>query len=207
MAVAKDEFKCESVSPEGQVLKNGGEEYLLPLLGKHQRQNLSTVLNVIDILRKSGYRISDSAVYEGIKNTKWPGRFEYLQKQPPFIIDGGHNPQCSYTAAETLKEIYENPKVVLLAGVLKDKDIKGILDPIMPMVTKVVTITPPSPRAMDSIELSDFLYKSYSVKSFSCTDIKSAIIKALSLAENNEIVLSYGSLYSVGEVREYFGKN
>lgn len=207
LIIAKDLFVCKNVSSEGQVLINGEVEYLLPLLGAHQRQNLSTVLKVIEVLKASGYSISDSAVYEGVKNTKWPGRFEFLQKQPPFIIDGGHNPQCSQTAAATLRELYKDPKVVLLAGVLKDKDVKGILDPIMPMVKKVVTITPPSPRAMQATELSLLLSKEYGVKSFSCTDIKSGINKALSLAEDDEIVLAYGSLYSVGEIREYFSKS
>jgi len=206
LTVAKDKFICESVTAAGQVLKSGEEEYLLPLLGEHQRNNLSTVLEVIAILKRSGYSISDSAVREGIKNTKWPGRFEFLQEQPPFIIDGGHNPQCSQTAAAALREIYKEPKVILLAGVLKDKDVKGILDPIMPMVKKVVIITPPSPRAMDTIELAELLSGEYDVKAYSCTDIREGIIKALSLVNEGEVVLAYGSLYSVGEIREYFGK-
>ena len=51
LTVAKDKFICERVTAAGQVLKSGEKEYLLPLLGEHQRNNLSTVLEVIAILK------------------------------------------------------------------------------------------------------------------------------------------------------------
>ena len=204
--VARDRFDCEEVTPDGQYIACGSERYLLPLIGAHQRRNFSTVLEIIKLLSAAGFKISDMAFKTGIEKVTWPGRFEYLSKNPPFIVDGGHNPQCSQTAADALAEIYGAPNVVLLTGVLKDKDIGGILDPIMPMVKKVITITPPSPRAMEADELSDIIADKYNVKAYSCTDIENDITKAFSVAEQGEIILAYGSLYSVGTIREYFNK-
>ncbi len=193
-------------TPYGQTVKYGDKIFEFPLLGEHQLQNLSTVLKVVEVLRDSGYNISDKALCDGIASVKWPGRFELMSSKPVFFLDGGHNHQCATTVAKTLKELYGEPEILLLIGVLNDKDVKGIIEPVAPMVKTAVTITPPSPRAMEADELSKLLKSEFNILSESCDDIKGGVKKIMSLATENDIICAYGSLYSVGDIRSCFGK-
>lgn len=65
----------------------------LCLLGDYQQQNAATALTVVDVLKDQGWHISETAVHTGLRETKWPARFELLSPKPPFIVDGGHNAQ------------------------------------------------------------------------------------------------------------------
>ena len=90
-----DSIRLRSHGLEGQVFDCDGYEALeLPLLGDHQLHNAAVVLTAVDALRTRGWKLPEEAVRKGLKDVKWPGRFELLRKDPLFIIDGGHNPQC-----------------------------------------------------------------------------------------------------------------
>lgn len=200
-------FTAEKITAEYQLLRGSDNtEYKLPLLGAHQRQNLACVLAVTDILRENGFKLSREDIQKGIADTRWIGRFEKLSSSPDFFVDGGHNPQCAGTIAQTFKDIYGGKKAVLLIGLLADKDIDGILKPILPLTKAVFTITPPSPRAMESRELSLLLAKRYKIESESFDSIEKGITAALKFAEPDDVIVAFGSLYSVGAIREYFNK-
>jgi len=201
------EFTVKEITPDGQMLCDSlGREYRLPLLGAHQRQNLACALAAINAARESGFEISDEAIEKGVAAARWIGRFERLQTSPDFFVDGGHNPQCAQTIAKTITDIYGEKKVILLLGVLADKDISGVLEPVLPMAKAVFTITPPSPRAMESEQLSALLSEKFSVKSKCFTVISEGIKVALAAAKPDDVIIAFGSLYSVGEIREFFGK-
>ncbi|MDF3005102.1 MAG: folC [Oscillospiraceae bacterium] len=194
-----------SQEPDGQQLLYRGEHiYHLSLLGGHQLQNVSTVLSIIEVLRQKGFAISEQAVSEGLKNTRWPGRFELLQRSPDFFVDGGHNPQCAGAVEATLRELFPNRKICLLLGVLADKNYRGIIEPMLPLAKHIVTITPPSPRAMPAGELSELLQREYGVLAEPCTTIAQGVARILELAEPSDVICAYGSLYSVGEIRACF---
>ena len=118
LIVADRKIERMAQTPYGQSIKYGDLTLDFPLLGSHQLQNLATVLAVVDVLRNSGYNISDKALYDGVAAVKWPGRFELLSDKPMFFLDGGHNHQCATTVAATLKELYGKPEILLLIGVL-----------------------------------------------------------------------------------------
>ena len=195
-----------SQGPEGQRLcYNGAEEYLLPLLGAHQLQNACTVLSVVEVLRQKGFAISRQAVNEGLKNTRWPGRFELLRQAPYFFVDGGHNPQCAVAVAATLGELFPGQKICFLLGVLADKNVRGILEPVLPLAKRIVTVAPPSPRAMEAEALSALLESEYGILAEPCATIAGGVAKILAQAGPADIICAYGSLYSVGEIRACFG--
>lgn len=195
-----------SQGPDGQqLLYRGDQIYSLPLLGEHQLQNVSTVLSIIEVLRQKGFAISEQAVGEGLKNTRWPGRFELLQRSPDFFVDGGHNPQCAGAVEATLRELFPNRKICLLLGVLADKNYRGIIEPTLPLAKHIVTITPPSPRAMSAGELSELLQREYGVLAEPCATIAQGVTRILALAKSSDVICAYGSLYSVGEIRAFFG--
>lgn len=191
-----------------QLLYRGEQVYHLPLLGEHQLQNVSTVLSIVEVLRQKDFAISEQAVGEGLKNTRWPGRFELLQRSPDFFVDGGHNPQCAGAVEATLRELFPNLKICLLLGVLADKNYRGIIEPTLPIAKHIVTITPPSPRAMPAETLSELLQREYSISAEPCTTIAQGVARILELADDpSDVICAYGSLYSVGEIRAFFGYN
>lgn len=194
-----------SQGPEGQrLLYNGVQEYHLPMLGAHQLQNVGTVLSVVEVLRQKGLTLSQQAVDEGLRNTRWPGRFELLQRAPYFFVDGGHNPQCAKAVEVTLDELFPGQKICFLLGVLADKNYQGIIEPVLPMAKHIVTITPPSPRAMAAEALSTLLKRDYGMDAKPCATIAQGVATILAQAESTDIICAYGSLYSVGEIRACF---
>ncbi len=195
-----------SQGPQGQRLRyNGMEDYDLPLLGAHQLQNACTVLSVIEALRQKGFAIPPKAVAEGLASTRWPGRFELLRQAPYFFVDGGHNPQCAEAVAATLGELFPGHKICFLLGVLTDKNVRGIIEPVLPIAKRILTVTPPSPRAMEAEALSALLKCRYGIDAEPSASIAEGVRKICAQAEPSDIVCAYGSLYSVGEIRACFG--
>ncbi len=202
----KSALRRLSQGPDGQRLLYGGaQEYFLPMLGAHQLQNVCTVLSVIEVLRQKGFDIPQQSVGEGLKHTRWPGRFELMQRSPDFFVDGGHNPQCAKAVEATLHELFPGKKICFLLGVLADKNYQGIIEPVLPMARHIVTITPPSPRAMAAEALSALLKHEYGLIAEPCATIAQGVAKILAQAQASDVICAYGSLYSVGEIRACFG--
>ena len=201
-----DEIVSVSDSREGQVFSYKDHLNLsLPLLGTHQLKNAAVALETIDVLRNSGFSISESAVRDGISRTVWPARFEILSDKPFFVVDGGHNPQCAETVADNLKRYFPDMRIIILFGVLADKDYMGLASILDNVADAYITITPNSPRAQKASELAKKM-KCFGKPVFSCDTIEDGIENALSLAGEDGIVCSVGSLYTAGTVRAYFGK-
>ena len=134
-------------SLDGQAFVWKGQEYMLSLLGPHQLRNAGTVLETIHVLREKGWIIPEAAVQEGFRSVKWPARFELLWRDPLFILDGGHNPQCAGALAENLREYLPGTQFCFLFGVLADKDYSRMLELVAPFASEFLCVTPLSPRA------------------------------------------------------------
>ena len=189
----------------GQTFRYQGEAYALPLLGTHQLKNAATVLEVVDVLRGRGWRLEQSDVEHGLYAVSWPGRFELLSEEPLFIVDGGHNPQCAQTVAENLLRYFPDKRRILLLGVLKDKDVSGLTDRLDPVADEYLCITPESPRALTAEALAELLGR-YGKPVTVCGSIRDGVSAALERADGDSVVCAVGSLYSVGEIRYFFGK-
>ena len=179
--------------------------YSLPFFGTHQLKNAATVLETVALLKKRGLNISDDVIEEGLKAARWPGRLETMSKEPLFILDGGHNPEGARAAIDTIKQRYPQKKAVVLIGVTKGKDILHVADIVDEVACRYVAIQAETTRAMETEDLADVL-KAYNKPVLSSKSITDGIEKALNLVKDDEIVLAIGSLYSVGEIRRYFGK-
>ena len=175
----------------------------LSLLGKHQLNNAAVVLDTIDVLVRNGWSISEDAIAVGLRETKWPGRFEVLGTQPIFVIDGGHNPQCIEALATNITTYMNDRKVIALTGVLQDKDYKEMYQPIMPYIEEFVCITPPTPRKLESKDLAKWLQKE-GAKAVACESIEEGVRLAVELAGNRGAVVCFGSLYSIADIKTSF---
>ena len=200
IASAQD-VTLERESPEGQWWNWKGESLFVPLLGDNQRHNGAVVLHTLEVIAPN-YPVSAQALREGLARVRWPGRFEVLRRRPWFVVDGGHNPQCAATVADNLNRYFPGKAPVLLMGVLEDKDRAGLCELVAPLAQAFVTITPPSPRALDAEILAQEL-SAYEKPAYAAASIPQGVERAMELAGEDGVVCALGSLYSVGEIRTY----
>ena len=187
---------------EGQVFDCGSRKNLvLPLLGDHQLHNASVVLSIADTLIGEGWKISEQNIYDGIRDVRWPGRFDIVCRKPLFIIDGGHNPQCIEALVKNIQDYLAGKKVIALTGVLADKDYADMYKPVMPLVDRFVCITPPNPRKLEAEQLAWYLRQA-GAQAQASESILDGVKKAMDLTGKDGVVLCFGSLYSIGGIRD-----
>ena len=187
---------------EGQVFDCGSRKGLeLPLLGDHQLHNAAVVLSVADALIARGWKITEDNIRDGIRQVSWPGRFDVMRKDPLFIIDGGHNPQCIEALVKNIEDYLAGKNVIVLTGVLADKDYADMYRPVMPLVREFVCITPPNPRKLDAGLLAQYLTEKGAAAT-ACETIEDGVRTAMEKAGKDGVVLSFGSLYSIGAIRD-----
>lgn len=197
-----DTLRLKSRSLEGQVFDCGQrKDLLLPLLGDHQLHNAAVVLAIADTLIAEGWSITEENIRQGIRDVRWPGRFDIVSREPLFIIDGGHNPQCIETLVKNIEDYLAGRRVIALTGVLADKDYADMYQPVMPLVQEFVCITPPNPRKLEADLLAQYLRQA-GADAISCPSIASGVSKAMELAGKKGVVLCFGSLYSIGAIRD-----
>ena len=197
-----DTLVSVSHSLEGQVFHCGSRKDLqLPLLGKHQLHNAAVVLSVVDSLIEKGWNISEQHIREGLRDVRWPGRFHIVKRDPLFIVDGGHNPQCLESLVQNILDYLPGKRIIALTGVLADKDYGQMYKPVMPYICRFVCITPPNERKLDAAELASHL-RAAGAEAVACDSIANGVETALSLARPDGVVLCFGSLYSIGTIYE-----
>lgn len=197
-----DSLVLKAHTLEGQVFDCGSRKNLvLPLLGDHQLHNASVVLSIADTLIGEGWKISEQSIYDGIRDVRWPGRFDIVCRKPLFIIDGGHNPQCIEALVKNIRDYLAGKKVVALTGVLADKDYADMYKPVMPLVDRFVCITPPNPRKLEAEQLARYLRQA-GAQAQASESILDGVKKAMELAGKDGVVLCFGSLYSIGGIRD-----
>ena len=172
----------------------------IPLLGGHQLCNAAVVLTTIKTLQQQGWKIEEAHIRAGLQNVTWPGRFEIVARDPLFIIDGGHNPQCIEALVGNIKDYLKDRKVIALTGVLADKDYGEMFRPVMPLVEQFVCITPDNPRKMEAHELARYLEQA-GTTAIGTDTVEEGVALARKLAGKDGVVLCFGSLYSIGDIR------
>ena len=186
---------------EGQVFDYGQRKDLeLPLLGDHQLHNAAVVLTIVDTLKGKGWNITEENIRDGLRDTFWPGRFQIMGRDPLFIIDGGHNPQCIEALVKNIRDYLADQKVIALSGVLADKDYGQMYLPVLPLVEEFVCITPPSPRKLEAAELAKHL-QAKGAKATPCETIAQGVRLAVEKAGRDGVVLCFGSLYTIADIR------
>ena len=170
------------------------------LLGSYQPKNAAIVLDTLDNLSGIGLHVSEDAIRRGLKKARWPARFEIIGKDPLVIFDGAHNPQGISAAVDSIKAYFGDKRVVIMSGVLRDKDYGAIADSLSEVAAEVYTITPDSPRALSAEEYADTIRK----RGVTATPCQS-VAEALALGKNkaselNTALFCLGSLYTYGDV-------
>jgi dihydrofolate synthase/folylpolyglutamate synthase len=211
------------VAVGGQQLKLQGlggvyDQIFLPLQGAHQSRNAALALAAAEVFFGAGANSSldVDAVRDAFASVTGPGRLERVRTAPSVFIDAAHNPHGAHALAAALREDFSFRRLVAVVGVMRDKDARGILAELEPVIDEVVVTVSSSARAMDINDLAEaardvFGESRLRVQRRLPDAIEAAIASAAEGATDPDRisgagVVITGSVAMVGEVRTLFGR-
>jgi dihydrofolate synthase/folylpolyglutamate synthase len=204
------DIRVEGVSPQRfryEGVRWSFSDLNCALLGRHQISNAGCALAALEVLEQTGVPIGEEAVRRGLASVRWEGRLERMPPAPSgaaVILDGAHNP----AGARALRDFLEVSKpsrpgrLILVLGILRDKDVDGILAELVPMADEVVVTRPRYERALPADDLRRHLEK-FSVRVTVCEPLEEALRHAQSAAAAGDLICITGSLYTIGEARSH----
>lgn len=205
------EIRVEGPSP--QRFRYQGLRWSLPdlncaLLGRHQLSNAGCALSALELLEAGGVTIGEAPVREGLRTVRWEGRLEWMPRTSSgatVILDGAHNPAGARVLRNFLEETMKSEagRLILVLGILSDKDIGGILAELVPLAHEVVVTRPRDERAASTDELKRHL-GNYTVRVTVRDPLEEALRYAQSIAAAGDLICVAGSLYTIGEARSHF---
>lgn len=192
-----------SFSLDGTTISYGEQRDLhLALLGSYQPQNAATVLTLIKALRQRGLEIPEAAVREGLSHVSWRGRFEKLSSDPLIISDGAHNPEGIAAAKQSLVTYFGESKVLMLTGVMADKDYPAMAASLAPHAAEVFTLTPSNPRSLSADRYAE-VFRALGIPATGHLTVGEAVAAAVAAARARHLPLvCLGSLYMYAEVTD-----
>ncbi len=184
----------------------------ISMVGRHQGENLKTALAVIEILRRSGkIKVDRHKLYEGLKRAVQPGRFEVIrkgsggekspgEKEPMVIIDGAHNEAGACALRDTALKYFSDKKILLVTGMLADKQIDKILEAFTAITKDIIATEPDNPRKLPAGELAERI-RSMGFEPQTAAGAAESVSLAESIWHDYDVVIFAGSLYLIGDVR------
>lgn len=199
-------FVPEKMNLAGQTFTYNGLFYTFQrmytkLLGRHQVENAAVAIAAIEALRLQKIFIPPPAVLEGISAARWAGRLELMPETNPYVlIDGAHNKAGAETLRDALLELFPGKKIVLLFGILADKQVDKVVGTLFPLAQGAVLLRPDNPRALDPRELLTKVCP-FVPEAVVAENIEEGLRRAKELAGPNGVVCACGSLYLIGHIR------
>lgn len=196
-------IEAPAATPAGQTFsyRSGSDwdgSYQTALIGRHQAANAALAVRTLELLSAQEPRLTPAAVKDGLRRVVWPGRFERVAGEPTLIIDGAHNPDGARVLRENLDALYPAAPRRLLIGILKDKDVAGILRYLVRPEDRVIVTAPQSDRAGDpAIIAREIVAREVAV----VPEYDEAVRQFLAAAQPEEVLCVAGSLYLIGAVR------
>ena len=165
----------------------------LPMLGQHQENNAGLAVTAAHLLAQTFPKITDKSIQEGIEETHWPGRSEWIGNN--IYLDGAHNPQGIASLKQVLKDNFANRRVHILFAGLRRKPLADLLEEL-----KDYDITVTSFDFFEALPLDDY------PKDFKrAADYRDWLAQAES-ANSDDLFVVTGSLYFISAVRNYLIK-
>ncbi len=202
-------FQLKNATTSGVSLTYTDDELRLPdievpLAGEYQAANAAVAVRAFSLAMKDLKKEAVArAARQGAKRLKWPGRLELVAHDPPVYVDGAHNPAASSALAGELlmRPVAPPEKTVLVIGVMKDKDVKGLVRPLLALAGEIICTAPAYGRATSAGELAAVV-ASLGHEGRAVTGVKRALDEARATGKT---VLVTGSFYTAGEALEALG--
>lgn len=182
-----------------------GKEAQLPLLGSYQASNAAMAYMAVECLRSRGFGISDEAVLEGLARVRWPGRLELVHRHPHLFFDATHTAQGAKVVARDLERLMPKGRLILVIGILKDKDLRGVVRPFARISSKAFAVAPLTERAYPVEKVSQAV--SELTECQTASSVVEGLRLALAEAGPMDTILVTGSIYTIGEAKAWWEAN
>lgn len=201
LVVIKDEdMQLLSTDWDGTRFEYAGKLWYTRLAGSWQMRNAAQAIAAAHTLNELGISVDDAAIEKGLGDVYWPGRLETISLSPRVVLDGAHNPNAVARLCETLRQRKQTDgTLILVMGVLADKDYSEIAAQIVPMAQAVYTVTPNNPRALAAEKLAECV-RAYCDRVQACS-MHEAAERATREAGADGTVLAMGSLSYLRDFR------
>jgi len=194
-----------SVDWQEFLIKGSLKDYNLKtsLGGIFQGENIAVTIATIETLQMNGVYITDNSINDGIEKTTNPGRMEIAGFEPLILLDGAHNTAGINFLKTSLEKDFVYERLILVIGILSDKNIQEMLDIIIPIADVIIVTKSHNDRACSPTKLKEMICKKEVIVK---DEIADAINYAKNIAKKNDLICITGSLFTVGEARDYLFK-
>ena len=167
------------------------------IAGSHQPWNAALASRAMTLAELP---VPEEAIARGLREVSWPGRFQQIDAR--FTIDGAHNPAAAQRLSETWREIYGNQRAALILGILRDKDLQGICQALLPIAGRVLAVPVLNPRSATPQEICQAIGQiAPRQECIAVRDLPAAIRIAETMEKRTLIT---GSLFLAGEALAHF---
>jgi dihydrofolate synthase/folylpolyglutamate synthase len=194
----------------------------IPLAGEYQVSNACIAIKAVMVAlqRCSSNHLllitpHSSLIRDGLANTKWRGRLEIVSDNPMIMIDGAHNPDAAKALSEFIRKHLNDYRIILIMGIMSDKDISGTMSPLLPLASEIIFTAPNYGRAASPQKLAEIASR-MGFSSKVANSVRDAIEIAKDRAKEQKggraeektsgLILITGSFYTIGEALEILGE-
>ncbi len=205
LLISGQDFEArQDVSGNGLTYSSDALEIhnLQPALhGLHQVENASLAIALAEQMGDLGFPVTAAAIKSGVALTCWPGRLEkiILPNGNTLILDGAHNPAAAKALANSLQQ-YGTGRIILLLGLMEDKDLNGVIRPLLLLADQVVTVAPAQERAVAADKLAELCSRA-GKNAVAASSVMAGLDTAGKLASADDLIVAAGSLFLVGEIK------
>lgn len=181
--------------PDKTTFCYDGEEYEITMLGEHQPENAAAAIAALRLIE-----VPLSAIRSGLARTQFAGRLELISRNPDILLDGAHNAGGAKALQRALMRYYKGKRIVLVLGMLRDKEYETCISLLAPLAQKVIATQPDNPRALSAQELAE-VTKKYCRDVVTEPDRKKAFFKAKEIP--CDLMCVCGSLFLIGGMKDW----
>lgn len=175
------------------------QKMVIHLAGKYQIENAILAIEATEALKEQGVRIPERAVADGLEKAVWKGRFQVVSTKPYFLVDGAHNRDGAKKLAESLRYYFPEKRMIFILGVLRDKEREEILKETSFLADQILTISTRGERGLSSYDLA-LTASQYHSNVTDVGGIQEAVELSYLMADENTVIVAFGSLSYLGEL-------
>lgn len=187
---------CREAHAPLTVAEPVGAGIPLGLAGMHQRTNAGVALAAAALLRKK-WGLSPfptGQAQAALAAAVWPGRCEWFSHDPAILFDGAHNVDAATTLTAYLREVRQGREVVCCLGVMRDKDVLGIVAALRPAVDRFIALTAPTERGLPGEDLAAII-RAQGASVAIAVEIGAGFAHACTHVDPHALLVITGSLY------------
>lgn len=203
--VVGEQWPFHGIAQRVTMRDPAGREYTYPLSlpGAHQYENATVAAAALHTVQPHFPTLTESAIAQGLATTVWRGRLQTLHPgsahTPRLIVDCAHNPDAARVLAHALTHTFTYQRLWLILGITQDKEINGVLEPLLPLADELILTMAPHPRAAPPAELAQRAAQLGYTGQVEIDPVD-AVQKAVAAATPHDLICIAGSIFLVGDL-------